>query len=207
MIKDINLNELRPSRLPHRPHAHPFDFKVKCDSAPHSVGNDPDSIDGSKAVGWYEAFRDRQTGELYLVHCYDGGNGGKLAHTWGHLRWMEEVQRRIINRTQEESVHARTTDRIVLSSAEWAIMRLRMFDGWLDYMDCKIQEVVRTKTKGHIGRIQGIEVHVDPQAPNPLGEPIDLAHTPETTEEPEDWQDFPDQWEAKAEALGYNGNE
>jgi len=201
MIKEINLNELRPNQLPHRPYAHPFDFKIDCDSAPHGVGRDPDSIDGHRAMGWYEVYRDHKTNELFLVHCYDGERRGKSAHTDGHLQWVEEVWPKIIERTYIDAGSSKPF--ITLSSAEWAIMRKRVFHGWLDTMDRETTSAMRAKTEGCIGKICGIEVRVDPQAPNPLGEPIDLESAHEETKRDPLVKELSDYFETLAAAHGY----
>ena len=67
--------------LDNRRYAHPFDRPVKSDSATHGVSPSPDAIGGYYGIGWYQTFRDHLTGELYRVHCSDGVNGGKSAHT------------------------------------------------------------------------------------------------------------------------------
>lgn len=54
--------------------ATPGDEVVPVPQDPPYTGHHPNSeaIGGHYGIQWWEVFKDRTTGELYRVHCYDG---------------------------------------------------------------------------------------------------------------------------------------
>lgn len=176
MVKEIDLDNVRPTHLPVRTFAHPFDFKLDHESLTHEVGQNRASVDELPAIGWYEKFCDHETAEVFLVLRVDSEDNSKLAHCDGHHEWIIQQQGVIMERTLTEATHQRRIGHIItISTQEWAIVRLRKLTGWLDGMAPEVEKASRAKRDGCIGKILGIEVHVDPLAQNPLGEPVDLS--------------------------------
>lgn len=151
--------------LPSRQFAHPFDRPVKVEGDEQTHGVDPSSeaIGGFYGIGWYEAFKDHQTGQLYIVHCSDGVNRGKSAHSQRDMEWMEAMRKRIVAHTTNQRIGP-----IKISTHEWAIMLHFSFSGWLDSLPGEELKIVgdpnRHLDEGQIGTINGLAVVVDPKA-------------------------------------------
>ena len=47
-------------------------------TGPHDLS--PDAIGGAYGIYWYEYFEDQETGERYMVRCFDGTNRSKGAY-------------------------------------------------------------------------------------------------------------------------------
>lgn len=149
-------------KISSRQYAHPLDKRRRdFDSETHGVGRSSDAIDGYYGIGWYEYFEDRNSGEVYQVHCSDGVYGGKGDHSDEDERWIEEGYRNIMKRTQAEASECAAEVR--LSRNEWVLMQKRTHSIWLDpqdgeefarQADCSIEY-------GLIGHIQGVPVIVD----------------------------------------------
>jgi len=153
-------------QLQTRQFAHPFDRRVitENDAETHGVGRNSEAIGGYTGIGWYETYRDRLTGELYRVHCSDGVNGGKSAHSDEDCGWMESCRRDIIKRTKHEAELG--VYPIFISSNEWAVMCKFIFALWLDYMEGQKYTTVGDANhhldSGVIGTINNVPVIVDP---------------------------------------------
>lgn len=166
---------LNAQRVPQRCYAHPFDrpFRMGSDNQTHGVGRDSDAIDGYTGIGWYEGFRDHQTGELFCVHCSDGVNGGKDAHTDKNLGWMEQCRVSIIERTKREAQSG--VNPIHISSNEWAVMLNFTFAMWLDALEGQqyvtVGDACRHLDSGQIGTINSVPVIVDPNMKCQLDSP------------------------------------
>lgn len=159
--------------LNRRRYAHPFDHAVPYQSQTHGHDHSPNAIGGSFGIQWDEVFRDRNTGELYTVHCYDGVNRSKDARDPANEDWVQDAQERIIRRTKGDAHGSAPVIR--LSREEWAIMSGRMFHDWFDKLDNEQYETVgdanRYKLDGEVGTINGVRVVIDVSAENPLGDP------------------------------------
>lgn len=186
--------------LHHRHFAHPFDHAVQYEGPTRGHDHSPDAIDGCYGIQWDEVFRDRKTGELYAVTCYDGVYRSKNARNPANEEWTQDAQERIIRRTKSEATNGGTEIR--LCREEWAIMSGRIFHDWFDLLDNEqyktVGNVNRYKREGEVGTIMGIPVVVDPMLPNPLGDPpCDVAR--QTAQELAKI----DEYEDIAEQLGY----
>lgn len=159
--------------LNRRRFAHPFDHAVPYQSPTHGHDHSPDAIGGCYGIQWDEVFRDRNTGGLYAVNCYDGTNHSKDALDPADEEWVQDAQERIIRRTKGEA-HGNASV-IRLSREEWAIMSGRIFDDWFDLLPGEqhktVGDVNRFKLDGQVGTINDVPVVVDSTFPNPLGEP------------------------------------
>ena len=156
---ECGMNEIQ-SRM----YADPLDRPVQSldNDHTHGVGRDSDAIGGFRGIGWYEYFRDRQTGLLYRVHCSDGVNGGKSAHADNDLKWILDSREKILRRTRNEA--ASGVEFIELSSNEWALMLGRIHSDWLDLKAGQTHaDGDRAKDEGLIGHIRGIPVMVNPK--------------------------------------------
>lgn len=186
--------------LSRRRFSHPFDHAVPYQSPTHGHDHSPDAIGGSFGIQWDEVFRDRNTGELYAVHCYDGVNRSKDARDPANEDWVQDAQERIIRRTKGDAHGSATVIR--LSREEWAIMSGRMFHDWFDLLPDEQHKTVgdgnRHKLDGEVGAINGIPVMVDPTLENPLGDPpCDVAtQTAQQVAQIDKYEDI-------AEQLGY----
>ncbi len=139
----------------------PIDHK----SEHHGVGRGSEYIGGYSGIGWYEVYRDRNTGVLYKVHCFDGVNGGNSAHSREVEEHIEQLYAQIKERTKAAAADAAAA--IVLSTGEWHIMLKRTFAYWLDNMPGEQYKTTgdgnRHLDEGQIGTINGIPVIVDPK--------------------------------------------
>jgi len=151
-----------------RVYADLFDRPVEVkDEGSFGVGRDPDSITGCAAMGWYEYFRSRETGEVYRVLCTDGEHGGKGAHRDSDLRLIEGYYRHITQRTKSDA--KKGAMRIVLSSREWHIMLGHTHYLWLDGADAPgFDRSYCEGDSGQIGTICGILVCIEPTASDDL---------------------------------------
>ncbi len=166
---------LNANKICERTYAHPFDRPMKTDDdKTHGVGRNSEAIGGYTGIGWYETFRDYMTGELFRVHCTDGVNGGKSAHTDGKLGWMVSCRDEIIKRTKHEAESG--VDQIRISSPEWAVMLKFTFFLWLDTVEGQEFKTVGDSNchidYGQIGTINGVPVVVDPELECPLSQPL-----------------------------------
>lgn len=167
------MSEIDISKLPRRQWAHPFDHAQPGETESRGHDASSDAIGGYYGCQWEVAFRNRKTGELYAVNCYDGTNSSKNQHEPEDEDWMQRVQEQIIVRTRRESQRGAT--QVCLSREEWAVMSGRIFSDWFDLLPGERYKSVgdenRHKLVGHVGTINSIPVVVDPALPNPLGNP------------------------------------
>jgi hypothetical protein len=148
-------------QLPTRSHAGVFDIRMPSPSETHGLNPCSEAIGGYFSMGWYEHFQDAETGELYSVHCWDGVNGGKLAHSWADEEWLQQCYHALLSEFREAertgapliriSRHERTimlnfTQAILLESSE------RKADG---------PETRDGLEGGQVGRFHGIPVICD----------------------------------------------
>ncbi len=173
--------QTKKESVPTRMYAHIFDQPIQGDPDQHAVDRSPDAIGGAYGIGWYEYFRDHQTGENYRVNCSDGVNGGKGSLSPADLTWSQKCYNHIRSRTEKEA-DAEITVR--MSSNEWAIMCKHTFYSWLD--DTEDCSRVRSQNHGPVGTIKGTLVRVDPTKED------DLPPRDATTRPREDGLDLPD---------------
>jgi hypothetical protein len=116
-------------KMESRRYAHILDEKVKRNSDSFGVQPSPDAIGGYYGVGWYEHFRDRNTGEIYQVFCSDGTYGGKDAYTDEDLQLLMKMQREISDRVHDR---AKCYMQIIVTRDEAVIMSKCCWQFWLD---------------------------------------------------------------------------
>jgi hypothetical protein len=175
------MSEINIDRLPTRRYAHPFDRPVRIDGDEGTRGVDasPDAIGGCYGIGWREVYKDHRTERLYVVHCSDGVNHSKSAHSDKDAAWMEAMRKRIIDRTRHDLGRP-----IKLSTREWRLMLNYHFLEWLDRHHTKSFTAVgddnRLLDEGQVGTINGIAVVVDPGYQDDLPEVGDYSESPAT---------------------------
>ena len=156
----------------HRHYAHPLDKTVDGPAEEHGVGPNRNAIGGCEGIGWYEYFEDRQTREVYRVHCSDGVNGGKDPHSPQATRWLNEQYRFIIDRTQKEA-RSGQHEIVKISNDEWSIMSRFTHAAWFDPEPYKkyAKDADKNLKKGKIGTINGVPIVIDPEMKSPLSTP------------------------------------
>lgn len=172
------MGEIDIRRLKWRQWAHPFDHRIAHASTVRGHDPSPEAIDGFYGCQWDEAFLDRSSSEAYVVTCYDGANRSKGAYRPEDEKWMQRMQNQIVARTKREAQDGAT--RILLSAQEWALMSGRMFQDWFDRLPGEWYKTVadgnRYRLDGEVGTVEGVPVVIDPQLPNPLGDPPSDVH-------------------------------
>lgn len=66
--------------LPHRRYATRGDEELNFNGSIRGHDPSPEAIDGYYGIAWDQVFKDAQTGEVYVVSCYDGTNRSKGAY-------------------------------------------------------------------------------------------------------------------------------
>ena len=148
--------------FPSRHHADVFDLRVEGQKQTHGVGFGNEYIGGCSGIGWYEYYRDRNTSEVYKVHCSDGVNGGKDAYTDKDMGWRQDCYDAIIARTHTETKTGQTV--IYVSRNEWVIMNEFIHAVWLESAEGKHdgkQSKENALEGGFIGMCRGIPVVCD----------------------------------------------
>ncbi len=158
--------------IPSRNRAHPLDRPYDMGRTPaHGVGQDPDAIDGYRGIGWYQHFKDRNTGQIYAVHCSDGVDGGNNTHTWEDEEWMARMHEAICSRINRE---AERSNLVVISPNEWAIL--------LNYARPNWTETDTTRDLGRVGMIGSTSIVVQQHTKDALDTPpSEQAHVLEQT--------------------------
>ena len=139
-----------------------FDLRVEGDEQVHGVNFSRHAIGGAYGIGWYEYFVDAKTDEKYIVHCSDGVNGGKDAHTDEDCKWRHDCYLTIIARTHAETKTGQTA--IYISRNEWVIMQGFMHCMWLESEEGKRdgeQSKEDALNGGFVGMCRGIPVVCD----------------------------------------------
>ena len=148
--------------IPSRGYADVFDLRIEGDGKTHGVGAGSQYIGGYSGMGWYEYFIDRNTGEKYKVHCSDGVNGGKDAHTDKDCKWRHDCYLAIIERTHAETKTGQTV--VYISRNEWVIMQGFDHGKWLETAE-GLRDGEQSKENviegGFIGMCRGIPVVCD----------------------------------------------
>ena len=161
---------LNPEQMEQRRFAGVFDLRVGTSDS-HSYGSfGYEYISGSSAVGWWEFYQDSQTGVVYKVHCWDGMDGGKDAHTDQDNAWLTKCYRTITERCRAESQTGQTV--ILLSRNEWVIMASLAHQGWLDLEPgekyARQRKAEEGLDDGFIGMCGGVPVVCDQTAEDRL---------------------------------------
>jgi hypothetical protein len=151
------LTESEVRNLPSKHYADPLDEPVRGPKNTHGVHPSPDAIGGYYGIGWYEYFRDRNTGELYHVHCSDGVNGGKGAYSDKDEQWRERCFKSIKERTLIEADHG--VEVIRLTRNEWVVTLGFTRHNWLDEGDDPVVDSTDDGTV--VGHIKGLPVVID----------------------------------------------
>jgi hypothetical protein len=130
------------------------------DNSVHGHHLSPEAIGGYYGIGWYEYFEDRETGEIYRVHCYDGVYRSKSSYTDEDEIWRENQYELIVARTKLEAV--RGAKRIYLSTNEWILMQGFTHAYWLDPKDGEefARQTDNSIEQGRIGYVKGVPVIV-----------------------------------------------
>lgn len=105
-----------------------FDVKIG-NSETQGHGPDSDAIGGFRGMGWYDYYRDAETGEEYQVYCWDGVDGGTIGLTDADEAWAQRCYEEILRRT-----HALTeagAAKVRISRNERALMQRYTHATWL----------------------------------------------------------------------------
>ena len=146
---------------PRRTFAGVFDLRVEGDENAHGVGQSNDAIGGFYGVGWYEYFKDAETGQVYRVHCSDGVNGGKGAHSDTDENWLNAIHYAIVARCHKEAKSGATEIRI--SRNERVVMQGFDHRFWLKSSEgaCDGQQSNDGLEGGLVGHCLGVPVICD----------------------------------------------
>jgi hypothetical protein len=147
--------------VPGRPFADVFDLRVEGPSERHGVSLGSEYIGGYGGIGWYEYFRDAITGEIYRVHCSDGVDGGKDAHSDQDGAWLGKCYSAIVKRCHLEASLGHSE--IYISRNERTIMQDMTHSVWLESSPKKNDgEQSRDGLEGGlVGHCHGIPVICD----------------------------------------------
>jgi len=149
------------NELPLRRWAGVFDLPVQGDESTHGVDPSPDAIGGCYGIGWYEYFKDANTGEVYRVHCSDGVNGGKDAYSEKDACWRYDIHDAIVTRCHEAAKNSMAEVRI--SRNERVVMQGFTHARWLESSKgaCDGEQSSNGLEGGLVGRCCGIPVICD----------------------------------------------
>lgn len=158
-IGDIAMNK----EITSRSRAHIFDLRIEGPEENRAVNPSSDAIGGAYGVGWSEYFVDRNTGEIYKVHCSDGVYGGRDSHTNEDLAWMNTIYNAIVKRSHEAAASGAAEVRI--SRNERTIMQNFVHTHWLESAPNKRDGKKSNEglEGGLVGHCHGIPVICDPE--------------------------------------------
>lgn len=109
----VPLSRITLATAKRRNYAHPFDRPVHvpdAERAVHGVGRSPDAIGGYYGIGWYQHYKDRETKEIYSVHCTDGVYGGHGPFSLAHMQWMETERQALWQRAKAGDLRFSTNE-------------------------------------------------------------------------------------------------